>query len=121
MCRYQRALASGNGISDKYIVGNKISDYIPRWILYPVVKYMGYFEHAIQSMFSFNRKNNIFVNFSKVPRLDNDSFTMTHKEPDLKGSKKGSKKYSLRSVVAEKREGCGSNEVSVHQVLLEGL
>jgi anaerobic magnesium-protoporphyrin IX monomethyl ester cyclase len=108
-------------IIDKHIVGNKIFDYVPRWILYPVVKYMGYFEYVVQSMFSFNNKNNIFVNFRKVPRLDDDSFTMTHKEPDLKESKKGSKKYSLRSVVSEKREDQESNKDIVHQVLLEGL
>ncbi len=108
-------------IIENYIIGNKMFDYIPRWVLYPVVKYMAYFEYVTQSMFAANRKNNIFVNFKKVPRLDEDSFTMTHKEPDLKASKKGSKKYSLRSVVSEKREGFGSNKNSPHQVLVEGL
>jgi anaerobic magnesium-protoporphyrin IX monomethyl ester cyclase len=108
-------------IIENYIIGNKVFDYIPRWVLYPVVKYMTYFEYIIQHMFSKNRKNNIFVNFTKVPRLDEGSFTMTHKEPDLKASKKGSKKYSLRSVVSEKREGFGVNKDSVHQVLIEGL
>tara|TARA_Y100000294_G_scaffold173592_1_gene190051 strand:- start:191 stop:2101 length:1911 start_codon:yes stop_codon:yes gene_type:complete len=104
-------------IIENYIIGNKIFDYIPRWILYPVVKYMGYFEYIIQSMFSINRKNNIFVNLGKVPRLDSGNFRTTHKEPYLKGSKK----YSLRSVVAQKRGDCGSNGDSVHQILVEGL
>ena len=54
---------------DKYIIGNKIIDIMPRWLVYPVVKYLLYFEYLIQSFFPSNKKNNIFLKRKKVKRI----------------------------------------------------
>ena len=55
---------------DKFCVGNKIFDSIPRSIAYPVVKSLLYFEYLIQKMFSSNRANSIFMTSKKVQRLN---------------------------------------------------
>ena len=33
---------------DKYLVGNKFIDSLPRMIVYPIVKYLLYFEYQVQ-------------------------------------------------------------------------
>jgi hypothetical protein len=55
---------------DSFIVGRKIADFLPRAIIYPVVKYLIYFEYLVQKMFPSNRLNNLFTNTKKIPRLN---------------------------------------------------
>jgi len=96
-------------IIDNYIIGVKYFDYIPRWALYPVVKYMGYFEYIVQTMFAVNRKNNIFTDFKKVPRIKPGETI------------KRSKTNSLRGIVMRKRKDIGVDEESIHQILVKGM
>jgi hypothetical protein len=58
---------------DFYVEGNKLVDLIPRFIIYPILKYMAYLEYLIQRLFDNNRKHNIFkFNGVKVTRLQVD-------------------------------------------------
>lgn len=57
---------------DNFIVGNHSIDKIPRVILYPLIKYIVYFEFVVQSIIPSNNKHNIFreKSFKKIPRID---------------------------------------------------
>jgi hypothetical protein len=78
---------------DKYIVGNKFIDSLPRMIVYPVLKYLLYFEYQIQKLFARNRSNNLFVYTKKVKRL-----------PRENPNEKSSRKRSLRGYVMQNRQ-----------------
>ena len=78
---------------DSFIVGRKIADFLPRAIIYPVVKYLIYFEYLVQKMFPSNRLNNLFTNTKKIPRLDYKSIYNI----------KNFRKKSLRAFVKKKR------------------
>jgi len=98
---------------DNFIVGRKYVDFLPRAIIYPVVKYFIYFEYLIQKMFKSNRKNNIFMKTKKVARVDFESVA----------NEKSLKKKSLRGFVTKNRipiENLSSLE-KVRQSLKTGL
>ena len=78
---------------DNFIVGRKFADFLPRAIIYPLVKYLIYFEYLIQKMFKSNRKNNIFMKTKKVARVDFESVA----------NEKSLKKKSLRGFVTKNR------------------
>ena len=78
---------------DNYMVGRRFVDLLPRKIIFPVIKYLIYFEYLIQKMFSSNKKNNIFIKTKKIPRIDFDSVV----------GEKSLKKKSLRGFVTKKR------------------
>ena len=77
---------------DKYCVGSKFFDSLPSKIVYPIVKYLLYFEYQIQKLFAKNKANNIFIKTKKVERLVHE----THND-------KSAKKRSLRGYVMQKR------------------
>ena len=98
---------------DNFIVGRKFADFLPRAIIYPLVKYLIYFEYLIQKMFKSNRKNNIFMKTKKVARVDFESVA----------NEKSLKKKSLRGFVTKNRipiENLSSLE-KVRQSLKTGL
>lgn len=78
---------------DKYCVGNKFFDSLPRMIVYPIVKYLLYFEYQIQKLFARNRSNNLFVYSKKVKRL-----------PKENPKERSSRKRSLRGYVMQSRQ-----------------
>ena len=78
---------------DKYCVGSKFFDSLPRAIVYPIVKYLLYFEYQFQKLFARNRSNNLFVYTKKVKRLVHES-----------GDEKSSRKRSLRGHVMKNRQ-----------------
>ena len=78
---------------DNFIVGRKFADFLPRAIIYPVVKYLIYFEYLIQKTFKSNRKNNIFMKTKKIARVDFESVA----------NEKSLKKKSLRGFVTKNR------------------
>ena len=78
---------------DQYCVGNKFFDYLPKSIVYPIVKGLLFFEHQVQKLFSHNTQNNIFVYTKKVERLDHD-----------KDTERSAIKKSLRGFVMKKRK-----------------
>ena len=77
---------------DKYCVGSKLFDSLPRVIVYPIVKYLLYFEYQIQKLFARNKSNNLFVYTKKVKRL-----------PKENPNTKSSRKRSLRGYVMKNR------------------
>ena len=82
---------------DFYIVGKKQVDLLPRFIIYPLIKYLNYFEFLIQKFFKKNQLNNLFaMKASGVERIN-------YKELQ---KFKSSKQKSLRGVVnsIEKKE-----------------
>ncbi|MBL78509.1 MAG: hypothetical protein CMH70_00355 [Nitrosomonadaceae bacterium] len=83
---------------DKWVVGNSILDKLPRIILYPLVKYLVYFEFFVQGIIPSNNKHNIFSEKRKkaVVQID-DSF--------LKKLNLGSKKRNtLRTIVTQMKK-----------------
>jgi radical SAM superfamily enzyme YgiQ (UPF0313 family) len=98
---------------DNFIVGRKFADFLPRAIVYPVVKYLIYFEYLIQKMFKSNRKNNIFMKTKKVARVDFESVA----------NEKSLKKKSLRGFVAKNRIPLENSNIleKVRQSLRAGL
>ena len=81
------------GLPDAFIVGKKFADFLPRAIIYPVVKYLIYFEYLIQKMFKSNRTNNIFKKTEKIARVNFESVA----------NEKSLKKKSLRGFVTKNR------------------
>jgi len=77
---------------DKYCVGSKLFDSLPRVIVYPIVKYLLYFEYQIQKLFARNKSNNLFVYTKKVKRLPRENI-----------NEKSSRKRSLRGYVMKNR------------------
>jgi len=73
---------------DNYIIGSRIVDLLPSWLVYPLVRFINYSEFILQSIVPSNKNNNIFVMKGLVPRLDFNKFEH-HKNP---------KKKSLRAV-----------------------
>ena len=71
----------------------KFADFLPRAIIYPIVKYLIYFEYLFQKMFRSNRKNNIFMKTKKIARVDFESVA----------NEKSLKKKSLRGFVTKNR------------------
>jgi|UPI0003805DF2 anaerobic magnesium-protoporphyrin IX monomethyl ester cyclase len=75
---------------DNYIVGNIIVDSLPRFIIYPIVRWLNYFEFLIQGLFKKNVENNLFsISTKGVPRLDNRKVA----------NNKSNKARSLRGIV----------------------
>ena len=98
---------------DNFIVGKKFADFLPRAVIYPVVKYLIYFEYLIQKIFKSNRKNNIFMKTKKIARVDFESVA----------NEKSLKKKSLRGFITKNRipvENLSSLE-KVRQSLRAGL
>ncbi len=97
---------------DKYCFGSKFFDSLPRAIVYPIIKYLLYFEYQIQKLFVRNRSNNIFVYTKKVKRLVHES-----------GDERSSRKRSLRGHVMKNRQP--SKEIvgqeKVREILRIGL
>lgn len=77
---------------DNYIIGNCLVDFLPRWLVYPFIKWLNYLEFLVQSSDPSNTNNNIFSMRSiRVPRL-NMKERISLKNP---------KKRSLRAVSDE--------------------
>jgi anaerobic magnesium-protoporphyrin IX monomethyl ester cyclase len=103
-------------ILDNKIIGNPLMDRIPRVILYPIIKYAVFVEFVIQSMFSRNKKHNIFkkIGTSKNNiRIKAEFFTRTTKRSDK----------SLRKIVEKKYQVAESpdHEEKSRKLLLRGL
>ena len=85
---------------EKFIVGNKVIDKLPRWTIYPLVKWFGYLEYLVQCSYSSNRIHPIYQKRVKVERLSLD---------DLKNgmaaytSSRSVRGKSLRGVVEGKK------------------
>ncbi|MBC8298281.1 MAG: radical SAM protein [Pelagibacterales bacterium] len=86
---------------EKYIIGRAYIDIIPRWIIYPIVKWLGYFEYCIQGLFPSNRVHNIYQNNIKVPRLNEDDIQKGIASFKSKRSVRGK---SLRGIVLGKKK-----------------
>jgi anaerobic magnesium-protoporphyrin IX monomethyl ester cyclase len=83
---------------DKWVIENPVIDKVPRAILYPLIKYLVYFEFIIQGIIPANNKHNIFrkKKVQAVPQVD-DSL--------LKKLNHGSKKRStLRTIVTQMKK-----------------
>ena len=83
---------------DKRVVGNSVIDKVPRAILYPLIKYLVYFEFIIQGILPANKKHSIFreKKVKDVSQID-DSL--------LKKLNLGSKKRStLRTIVTQMKK-----------------
>ena len=77
-------------IIDQFIIGNFLVDRLPRKIIYPIIKYLNYFEFCVQRLYKKNISNNIFAMSGRgVPRLNLDALSGT----------KSAKAKSLRGVV----------------------
>jgi len=75
---------------DHYIIGNAFIDILPRFIIYPIIRWLNYGEFLIQSLFKKNLENNLFsVSGKKVPRLDHRKVS----------NNKSNKARSLRGIV----------------------
>jgi hypothetical protein len=96
---------------DVFMVGNKFIDSIPRLVIYPIIKYMLFFEYLVQKMYGHNMENNLYIKRIKVKRLARDFVKNT----------KSKKKNSLRGIVLENREEVANAIDSVRQVLKSGL
>jgi hypothetical protein len=89
-------------ITDKFIIGNKVLDKMPRMLVYPIVKWALFLEFTIQKGFTHNRKNNLFLmDGSKVKRLA---------VGDIQGVSAKSK--SLRGIVNRMAERVETSNVS---------
>ena len=69
---------------DNIVVGKPTIDRIPRVILYPLIKYLVYFEFIIQSIIPSNKEHNIFRDkgLRKVPRIDSISLNQLNTRRD---------------------------------------
>ena len=57
---------------DNYLIGNVIVDSLPRFLIYPIIRWLNYGEFLVQSLFKKNLQNSLFsVSGKKVHRLDN--------------------------------------------------
>lgn len=75
---------------DRYVIGNKFVDILPRFLVYRVVQSINYLEFLLQSLSSTNKSNNIFaMRGVKIPRISNLNIS-TSRNP---------KKRSLRAIV----------------------
>jgi len=75
---------------DNYLIGNFIIDTLPRFLIYPVIRWLNYAEFLIQSLFKKNLDNNLFsVSGKAVPRLDHRKVA----------NNKSNKARSLRGIV----------------------
>ena len=92
------------------MVGNKFFDSLPRMIVYPIVKYLLYFEYQIQKLFARNRSNNLFVYTKKVKRL-----------PKENPNTKSTRKRSLRGYVMQNRKPPKDDVEKVRELLTAGL
>jgi hypothetical protein len=96
---------------DKYFVGNRVVDSMPRVVIYPIIKYLLFFEYLVQKMYGHNMENNLYIKRIKVKRLARDFVKNT----------KSKKKNSLRGIVLENREAIVTSVDSVRQSLKSGL
>jgi anaerobic magnesium-protoporphyrin IX monomethyl ester cyclase len=93
---------------DVYVIGKRYTDYVPRWLVYPLIKFCIYFEFRIQSFYSRNRKNNLFLmDGSSIKRLT---------EADVEG--KSAKSRSLRGVVKRMESSHGESADTVESVVV---
>ena len=95
---------------DKYCVGSKFFDSLPRMIVYPIVKYLLYFEYQIQKLFARNKSNNLFIYTKKVKRLPKENV-----------KDRSSKRRSLRGYVVKNRQPVTSGLEKVRELLRIGL
>ena len=68
------------------IIGKAFLDLIPRWILYPAVKYLVYFEFKVQQSIRQNMEHNIFKGKSRsgnVRRIEDDFFDDSKKRSEI--------------------------------------
>ena len=96
---------------DKYFVGNRVVDSMPRVVIYPIIKYLLFFEYLVQKMYGHNMKSNLYIKRKTIKRLA-DNFSK---------NTKSKKKSSLRGIVLENREAIVTSVDSVRQSLKSGL
>jgi len=96
---------------DRFVVGNKIIDMMPRIIIYPIIKYLIAFEYLVQKMYGHNMENNLFLKRRRVKRLSNDLVKKT----------KSKKKNSLRGIVLDNRHNIDTSVDFVRRSLKSGL
>ena len=80
-------------------------------IIYPIIKYLLYFEFVVQKMYGHNMESNLYIKRKKVKRL---SFDIVKKV-------KSNKKNSLRGIVLENRVETEDYLDSVRTALKSGL
>jgi len=57
---------------DNFLIGNVVVDSLPRFLIYPIIRWLNYGEFLIQRLFKKNLQNSLFsVSGKKIPRLDN--------------------------------------------------
>ena len=81
---------------ENHVIGNKYIDKINKDILYPFIKWFGYFEFLVQSLFPSNRVHPIFRDSFKLKRLDGEDLLNAQNAYKSKRSPRGK---SLRGVV----------------------
>tara|TARA_B100000315_G_scaffold259492_1_gene315768 strand:- start:515 stop:2404 length:1890 start_codon:yes stop_codon:yes gene_type:complete len=97
---------------DAFVVKTRIFSIIPRFLLYPILRTLIYFEYIVQSLVPSNKENNIFIYKKRVKRLNN----FANKD------ERSAKKRSLRGKVMKKRIDHIPNSVEdVRQVLRQGI
>jgi anaerobic magnesium-protoporphyrin IX monomethyl ester cyclase len=75
---------------DNFIIGNVVVDILPRFLIYPIIRWLNYGEFLIQSLFKKNLENNLFsVSGKGIPRYDNRKVA----------NNKSNKARSLRGIV----------------------
>ena len=84
------ASASDSRITIILKSGNVIVDSLPRFLIYPIIRWLNYGEFLIQRLFKKNLENNLFsVSGRQIPRLDNRQVA----------NDKSNKARSLRGIV----------------------
>lgn len=71
---------------DNYLVGNRIIDFLPRWIIYPLIKNILYIEYLIQNLYTNNKKYPLFYTSKNIKRF------VPEKEQSLRDSVKKTQK-----------------------------
>lgn len=75
---------------DLHLDGNKFIDRLPKWFIYPILKYLGYFEYMVQSLYPSNKVHNIFSIVPKnIERITDEKIQSFQKR----------KEKSLRNIV----------------------
>ena len=86
---------------EKFIVGREFADSMPRWIVYPLVKWFGYLEYLIQCLYKSNRLHPIYQKRVHVDRLSLEDLKAGMESYASSRSIRGK---SLRGVVQGKKE-----------------
>ena len=97
---------------DNYIIGNVIVDSLPRFLIYPIIRWLNYAEFLIQRLFKKNLENNLFsVSGKGIPRLDHRKFA----------NNKSNKARSLRGIVKAYNENLQERDESFASISRELL